>query len=390
MKVLFVVQGFPSNKNPMAGNYEAVQAKSISDRGNEVMVLSIYWKSFAFFFSRKNISLRNVDGICVYEKTSLLPIIPFLFDNYFISRFFMRRSFVKLCQYVFANHDKPDIVHIHSLFVAKYGIVLKEKYGIPTIITEHWSGLNMGKVNKRLLADSNIYKQADKVVVVSQALNDALKNHFGINSEIIHNMVDNSFFEKRREKNNKKEFIFISVGRLVPIKCFDLLINAFSKMEHVDNVKLIIVGLGPKFKSLHNMIKQLGLEDRVFLSGYKSPHEVSDLLCQSDCFVLSSERETFGIVLIEAMAKGLPVISTKCGGPEDIINPSNGLMVPPKNPDEIARAMDYMVEHAKEYDENHIRDYCYNNFSQTKITNQILNAYQSVLSPYSSNGAVRI
>ena len=87
-------------------------------------------------------------------------------------------------------------MHVHSLYVAKYGIILKDEFGIPTVVTEHWSGLNSGEIKDDLLLESGVYQHADKVIVVSEALKTALKNHFGIDCLVINNMVDNRFFEK--------------------------------------------------------------------------------------------------------------------------------------------------------------------------------------------------
>jgi glycosyltransferase involved in cell wall biosynthesis len=250
---------------------------------------------------------------------------------------------------------------------------------LPFVTTEHWSGLNQGGIEQEWLSEEHVYQHADEVIVVSKALKDALQKNFHVNSCVIGNMVENRFFESHKSNEKNPYFTFVSVGRLVPIKRFDMLIHAFSQMNENNEARLVIVGDGPEKKKLSNLVRTLNLEEKVELVGLKTPEEVSNILCGADCFVLSSHRETFGIVLIEAMAKGLPVVCTRCGGPEDFVNENNGLLVPPNDAKALSIAMDEMVGKTSQYDGQKIQDYCYNNFSQDKIASQILQVYEDVL-----------
>lgn len=385
MNILFITRGFPSENDPMAGNYEATQAKAVVAKGHQVSVLAIQWRSILYAFGHKRLIHRVSDGVEVFEQLGIVPIIPHLFNNYKLNRWVMRRKFRKLCQQYLKSHPRPDIVHVHSLYVAKYGIILKDEFGIPTVVTEHWSGLNSGEIKDDLLLESGVYQHADKVIVVSEALKTAVKNYFGIDSVVINNMVDNRFFETQRRQTRNKVFTFVTVGRLVSIKRFDMLVEAFSQMRQKTDVKLIVVGEGAERHKIEKQIEKYSLQGKVIMVGMKKPEEVSEILCDSDCFVLSSHRETFGIVLIEAMAKGLPVISTKCGGPEVFVNKENGLLVAPDNPLEMADAMDYMVQHAEKFNSQLIRNYCYERFSQEKIAEQIVGIYQQVLNTEHTN-----
>ena len=112
----------------------------------------------------------------------------------------------------------------------------------------------------------------------------------------------------------------------------------------------------------------------------RTPGEVNQLLCQSDCFVLSSRLETFSIVLVEAMAKGLPVIATRCGGPETFVRSEDGILVQKENAEELAKAMTYMKEHYQEYDAEEIRHHCHDNFSQDVIADKIIEVYKQAMS----------
>ena len=127
------------------------------------------------------------------------------------------------------------------------------------------------------------------------------------------------------------------------------MVDAFAQSRFSKNVILTIVGDGPDRAFIESKIADYRLSDQIHLVGVKTPEEVNDLLCHSDCFVLSSRLETFAIVVIEAMAKGLPVIATRSGGPETFLRPEHGILVQKENVDELAHAMQYMIEHHSDY-----------------------------------------
>ena len=384
MRILFVTRGFPSDDDPMLGNYEAIQASAIAALGHHVSVVCFRWKSIFHLFDRRHLPYRKSGEIDVYELVGVIPQIPFLkIGSYKLNRWIMQQTAKRFAKYYKKNNTIPDVIHIHSQYVAKYAVVLKKEFNVPVVLTEHFSGLNLGSINRNLLSERQIYQNSDAIIAVSHVLQAAIKEYYGIESRVINNMVDDIFFNVRREGRVDDCFTFVSVGRLVPIKCFDCLIKAVSLMKQKIKFRLLLVGDGPEYGNLDKLIIDLQLQEKIQLVGLKTPDEVSSLLCNSDCFVLSSHRETFGIVLIEAMAKGLPVISTKCGGPEEFVNESNGLLVEPNNSEELAMAMDYMVLHANEYDGEKIRQFCLDNFSRETIAKKIENVYLDVFNKHS-------
>ena len=382
MKVLFVTRGFPSDKDPMSGNYEAVQAKALAAKGCQISVLTICKKSLCcFFLNRKKISFKKVDGINVYESN--YPSFSIRFVRR-INKYMKKRAY----QYAFDNYIKkegmPEIVHAHIVSVAYLISFVKDKYNLPFVITEHWTKTNVDNIPQWLTNLSNVYHQADKVICVSQALADSLKRNFQIESIVINNMVSNLFFQTSKKKREDKTFRFIACGafRENRNKGFDILVDAFAKGRFPKTVSLDIVGDGPDRTSIENRIVQNNLSDQIHLLGLKTPEEVSDLLCNSDCFVLSSRLETFSIVVIEAMAKGLPVVATRCGGPETFLLPEHGILVEKDNTEELADAMNYMLCHFSEYDSQKIRKYCYDHFSQDVIAEKIIEVYNQLLNKH--------
>ncbi len=377
MKILFVTRGFPSEKDPMDGNYEAVQAKAIAAKGHEVSVIAIKYRNILHAFQNWKIHHRVVDNVHVYECNRVNLYYPFhtpQIDNH-AKRWQFKNVFNK---YV---HDKgvPDIVHAHIIHHAAYAAVLKEECHLPFVITEHWTRMNTEYIPQVTMRKTFAYHEADKVICVSEALANNLKKMCNVESVVIHNMVSDQFFKSPKAEHQDDSFRFVGVGALRKNKRFDLLVEAFALCKFPNNVCLDIVGEGEEREIIEKKICQNNLGEQVKLQGVKTPEEVNNLLCQSDCFVLSSRLETFAIVLIEAMAKGLPVIATRSGGPETFVRPEDGILVPKEDAEELAKAMKYMVAHHKDYDAKDIRKHCYDNFSQDVIADKIIDVYHQVL-----------
>jgi glycosyltransferase involved in cell wall biosynthesis len=136
--------------------------------------------------------------------------------------------------------------------------------------------------------------------------------------------------------------IVLAAGRLSPEKDFESLIRAFAKLDR-PSARLIILGEGPHRQVLQAEVKRLGLDGRVDLPGYITvpwPY-----FRQAKCFALTSKSEAFGNVLVEALSYGLPVVSTRCGGPEEILEQGRyGALVPVGDVDAIAAELDFALQ----------------------------------------------
>lgn len=375
---MFIVRGFPSDKDSMDGNYEAVQAKAIAAKGHDVSVIAIKWRNPLHVFENHKVRHRVVGGIHVYEANKIKPSIPHLYIPKFEERI-KQWQFRKVFKQYVADMGMPDVVHAHIIMYAAPAIMLKTECCLPFVITEHWSRVFETNTLRRVMNDTFAYHYADKVICVSDALADSLKKKCGVDSIVINNMVSDQFFESRKTERQDHQFRLIGVGALRRIKRFDILVEAFALCKFPENVRLDIVGEGEERPLIESKIKEYNVGRQVRLLGVKTPEEVNELLCQSDCFVLSSRLETFAIVVIEALAKGLPVIATRCGGPETFVRPEDGLLVEKENAQELAKALKYMSEHYREYDADEIRQHCHDNFSQDVIADKIIDVYRQVI-----------
>ena len=150
-------------------------------------------------------------------------------------------------------------------------------------------------------------------------------------------------------------------------------------LQYDTECSLIIAGSGPEQQNLKSLAKSLGIEKSVKFLGSINREQVKTLMAQSSCYVLSSHIETFGVVVIEALSQGTPVISTRCGGPESILTLEDGVFVPINSVEAMADAMIYIINNEHNYDREQIRQRCLAEFSEAAFIKGMVEIYQSFI-----------
>lgn len=373
MRVFVISKGMPTEQYPLNGIFEFDQAKALARSGAEVAMLVIDFRSGSY--KRKyGFSEYETEGVRVFELSlplglyrRALPLLRYLLIKVY-------KKAVKAC-------GQPDIIHAQFYSIGAIAAVLKKRYKVPFVITEHSSKLNTDLQNISQL-DLNLaksaYQCADKLIAVSHALAANLKNNFQEEATVIPNIVDVSQFQYV-ERTPKDDFTFISVGNLVKIKGFDQLLEAFAEAFKADNaVKLSIVGDGPELENLQNTVTRLNLNGKVSLLRTIGRNRIKSFYQEGDAFVLASHSETFGVVFIEAMATGLPVIATSCGGPNDIVTENAGYLIPVDDRQALVSALQAMRNNAYNFNSLEISRNCIEKYSPETVGRQIIEAYASV------------
>lgn len=387
MKILIFSRGYPTRRKPLEGSFEVSQAKALCRAGHEVIVAYVRLRSF-YRLRERGFYTWNKEGITVCEFSELFPIIPKLrhipftplYAPEFISDAIYARAIRKLYAAIVGQFGTPDIVHSHYLFISGHLGFIKTQCRVPMVCTEHWSGVAQPIISKKTRKLGGIYGMADEVVAVSGALARKISDHFGVDSIVIPNLLDYSYLNDSKTNHTKRDnFSFITIGRLNEIKCYDLLIRAFSKARLPLSATLSIIGDGEEYERLNKIAADLGQSGRIHFLKQKSMEEINSLLGQYHVFVSSSRSETFGVVHIEAMAKGLPVLSTRSGGPEDFVTEEVGVLVEADHPEELAGGLERMHNEYDRYDAAVIRQYCIDKFSPEIVGRQLLDLYSSVL-----------
>lgn len=247
---------------------------------------------------------------------------------------------------------KPDIVfsimdpvNLTSYFACRRaGVQTKMVFSVQASVKNGFSFWQ--KIFKRLQLAfiRTIYPKADLIFSLSEGVKKELLDEIGSAYDQKIKVINNIGFEANTDteilprsfKGNRN--LILLCGRLIPLKGFDLVISALPEvLKHVE-VNLWLVGDGPERKKLEQIVADLQLQNQVVFHGFQK--NVQSYMQKSDLFILYSFFEGFGNVIIEAMATGLPVISSDCPhGPAEILgrDMEYGVLVPPGKPEVLAR-----------------------------------------------------
>ena len=386
LKVLFLPKWYPNRYDPMPGLFVQRQAEAVSLHC-DVAVLYIHedpqcMTDYEIITSIEN----NTHVVRIYYKR-------FASDAGFIGNFVRLFRFFRAYWLGFRNlrDFSPDLLHVHVLtrlgFIALFYKLFTRT---PYVITEHWSRyFPQNDSFKGLLRKDmtrHVVHYASAVVAVSEKLKKAMidKNLYNLDFRVIPNPVDMDKFniadEAQEQKPLKKTIIHISCfedksknisGLLKVIKQLSLKRNDF---------ECFLVGEGPDRIEMKKLAQDLELLDKfVFFSGLKEQNGLVELIRKADFLVLSSYYETFGSVVIESLACGVPVLATDVGIVSEVLDERNGMIIPPGDKKALEAAIDLMLGKCRNYDKGQIRKSVTARFNNKIIGEQLYQLYVEIL-----------
>ena len=372
MNIFIIARGYPSKQDPTWGCFEKDQAEALRQLGHQVTILSVDTR-FRFYWRKLGIECGVHNNIAIFN-IFLLPYALLFFLPKKMRDAFYAWQLEILYKRATKQYGTPDVIYSHYLHNTLKAIPLRQKYHIPIVAMEHWSQMAYTPIPKNAISTAkHVYASIDQLLAVSSTLKNNIKQQIGVDSIVVPNMVGREFQYRAHDNTNRKTIHLITTGRLIPEKCFDMLIRAVANISLP--LQLSIIGNGSEKDKLQRLTNKLHMEDRILLLGHKSKQEIVSLLQDSDIFVLPSQSETFGVAYIEALACGLPIIATDCGGPQDIVTSNNGLLVPINNQHALEQAIIQMSSNIHSYNKKAIADDCQNRFSSdnvAKLITQIL------------------
>ena len=297
--------------------YEIV--KNLAKEGVEVTVLlpKIGWKGK---IRAKVVEIPQKIGFGIYD----LDFESYVFD-------LEKKEEVEKLNRVFAKFSEKmefDIVHVHDWMTIPAGIEIKKRKGVPLILHIHSTEYDRTNNNPRrwvVEMERKGMEEADAVIVTSRYMKNQVVWRYGIDPKkvfVVYNGVDKGKFARKIGGIKKPgEKIVLFVGRLTVQKGIWHLLQAARRVIEVDpSVRFVIVGSGPDFGYLVNLAIELGLERNVIFTGRIPEEELLAAYRIADVFVMPSVSEPFGIVALEAMAAGKPVIVSKTSGVSEVID----------------------------------------------------------------------
>lgn len=373
MNILVVSNGYPTAKYPLYGIFELDQARALADAGHHVIFAAVdmrsirRWRKWGYGFFEK-------DGMEIGTINVPVGAVPWKLKG-----FVGNLAFRSLYRRISKKYGRPDLIHAHFSECALNVVETCKRENIPYVVTEHSSAVNRDDLNGAEIARIRyVYQNASAVVAVSRALAKRIEYYSGVKAVVIPNIIDFSVFSAERKPH--EGFRFVSAGCLNTRKGFDVLLAAFRKCT-VSGMKaeLLIMGDGPERKPLENLVKEFGMTQQVRFFGEYARSQFAEELSRSDTFVLASRSETFGVVYAEAMAGGLPVIATRCGGPEDFVDESSGLLVNVDDIDALAEAMMVMYKGSSSYNGAEISRCAKERFSGDHIAGELTKVFRKAV-----------
>ena len=387
MHILIMPSWYKSSPGEVLGSFFEEQARALQKKGHQVGIqFQIFYPASEIFKKRKaQPGYVNDNGLptFIYTVQGIIPRSRKFNDAY--ETFFSERIFKKYVK----KFGMPDIIHAHSVFHAGiFGLHLSKKFNIPLVITEHLTHYITGRLS---LVDDipqaiNVFKNAECSLVVGSVFKNELskavnlpENTFGV----VSNMVSDLFFKDIKEKKytQGEEFIFFTNSFLNARKNHILIFDSLKVIiDKGYNVKLIVGGGGEAESDLKEYVKNNSLQKNVYFTGILSRIEVKENIDHCHAFLLASTYETFGVVLIEALAGGKPIITTDSGGPKDIVKTDKiGILLKSFEVEEFVGAMESVIVNYENYKQKEISKYAADIFSEDVIAHQLIDIYTRLI-----------
>lgn len=369
MKVVFLARWYPHKYDPMFGLFvqRHAEAAALHDKVTVVYVHPDENAKDKYEIDRTQ--ENGVDTIRIYYKKK--------------GRISSAWRYYRACLKGLELAGKPDIIHVHVL--TRMGLVAyrqKVLHGTPYIITEHWSrylpGNDFSGTFRKALTQ-RVVRNAKAVTTVSEILAKAMQEH-GLNNtnyQLLPNVVDVNKFKPIPHHNE--------IPKIVHVSCFEDksknisgLLEAFKVMrDRGDAFQAVLIGEGMDLETMKRRAIDLELTGYVRFTGLLQDQALVDELATGDFFVLPSHYETGGIVLLEAMACGLPVVATRVGALPEIVNERNGFLVEPGDTHALAMAMELCCRNYGRYHSDELRKQVVERYSYEYVGEIIHRLYSS-------------
>jgi N-acetyl-alpha-D-glucosaminyl L-malate synthase BshA len=390
VKICIVPTMFPKHKGDYYGSFVFDEAKMFVKKGFEVHVVTQHNLGIPYEEVMEGVHVHRFKWIEPDEFKALVHFKGFI-DNLRLISYLISLLFYLI--WIVRKYN-IDIIHAHSVIPTGFiGVIVSKFVKKPVFITAHGMDITNFQNHpfyKRLITFSLV--NSNKTIAVSEYIAKTMKS-LGSNPEnliILRNTINTNRFKPLRNLNLRKsyniedkEILILFVGYLDVFKgIFELLEAFFELYENNKNLKLMMVGNGPKETNLKMKVHEKDLENSVIFTGRIPPVDIHSYYQAADIFVLPSYTDAGGppIVVMEAMACGLPIIGTNVGGiPEGIEDGMNGFIIPPENIDELIKKLNILLKDEslrKKFGNYSLKKIHNNSMTSEKKTEKLINLYK--------------
>ncbi|MEA3505403.1 MAG: glycosyltransferase [Bacteroidota bacterium] len=382
--ILFLARWYPNRYDSMFGLFIQRHALAVAEY-QKVSVIYLHADNNLLASSDYTFSKDKISELKWYysDKSYFFSVFDTLFKG-----FLFFKNLYKVYKLFLVKENKPDIVHVNILTrMGVFALFLKWRYGIPYIITEHWSrykpenGTYTGFLRKKIT--EIVVRNASAVTTVSVDLQNAMQNNNLQNSNYytIPNVVDtDAFYPEKNKNNNKKEIVHISCFEEKSKNITGILRVIKALSQNRSDFICRMIGEGMDLEVSKKYAKEIGLTDEVVVfEGLKEGQDLTNLLRKGDLFLLFSNYENLPVVILESYACGVPVATTDVGGISEHMNADLGVMVKPNDEIAMVKAVEKILDNPRNYNTSAIRNYATENFSNKVVARAFISVYNSVL-----------
>lgn len=362
MKVLVISHMYPSSANEVAGIFVHEQVKALTANGVKVRVISpVPWTPFPInCMTRKWRAYSQIVDRCLWEGVEVYHPRYLAFPRAWFFASSGKRMYCGILRLVESIYrDFPfDLIHAHVALPDGYaGALIAREWGLPLVVTIHGQDLQhtIHRGIKCQRALGLVFNHSSRVVVVSNKLRRLAEKYFDCHDKlvVIPNGIDPAKVAVRDQENlpdRARTITLLSVSNLIHTKGLDLNLVAVKRLRNkYPMLRYKVIGGGPLETRLCRMAYSLGIDDCVEFLGRQPHQRVMEHMANCDIFVLPSWNEGFGVVYLEAMAHGKPVIGCQGEGIEDFVeHGKTGLLVKPRDVDSLVEALDFLLSHPVE------------------------------------------
>ena len=378
MNILVIPTWYPSGQDKLMGNYHKEFCEALCEN-KEIHVNMLFIERERLNNPIKYLFMSKED---VIQEQGYKTYITRMLNVEPISFAWQLKRYVKKLDKAFKKYlkenPKPDILHAMVTIPAGYAAcILGNKYHIPVVVTEHSSYYKRFFEGKNKKYGSYVLNNA-KYTTVSNFMAEYIRSK-NIACEVLPNVINTEIFNKPRKKINSLKLI--TVAALRQGKRIDDIIAALKiivKQRKDLNPKLTIVGDGFWEDEYKRKCHELNMDKYVHFVGRKNKSEIAQILVKHNIFVIASQKETFCIPGVEALASGLPIVSTKCLGPEEYINDKCGKLVEVGNIEALANAIIEVYQNLDHYDVSELKKVA-QRYSRKEVVKKALKIYKEIL-----------
>lgn len=383
LHVVAIPSFYPSTFGPTDGIFFRDQVRGLWKLGVRVGVLYPERRSVRTAGKGNVLASRFQTGSYLEEDVPTLRVHGWNIPKTRAGDAWQLRATLRLMEAYIERFGAPDICHaFNALWGGVAANEVKKVWKIPYVVTEESTDYITGAIRA---VDEEPARQAYGGAATVISVSDDLKRHIspyasGKGIVFVPNMVDTDYFGLPPNGRRKTPFRFLTVAVLTSRKGIDLFLRAFAQAFGSNaDVLVEIGGEGPERLALEKLAAELGIADRVRFLGFVSREQVREAMWRANAFVLASHVETFGVVLIEALATGIPVVATRSGGPDMIVAPEVGHLVARGEVSALAGALEETVKQQARFEERWIRQYAVDRFGTRAVSEQLMSVYNGVL-----------